>query len=176
MWQAEYFALVRAVTRPSSLSALLWLVAARTCRKDVVLCGYSMPHPSEGKINIRVQTKPDKSAEEAFKGGLETLVAMAEHIGATFATATAAGPGVIVGGSGAASSSSSSSGRRAGAAASAAVGDDDIDLTAAGSAAGGASRSRSTSASSRAGSAAGGAATGGAAASAAAGDKKGRKR
>lgn len=26
------------------------------CSPDVVFCGYSVPHPSENKINLRIQT------------------------------------------------------------------------------------------------------------------------
>ena len=51
-----------------------------------------MPHPSENKFNIRVQTVPDANAEDALKEGLETLISMSDHIAATFADALTKGP------------------------------------------------------------------------------------
>jgi RNA polymerase Rpb3/Rpb11 dimerisation domain len=46
-----------------------------------------MPHPSEEKVNLRIQTRPEATAEGAFKQGLADLASMAEHIKATFAEA-----------------------------------------------------------------------------------------
>ena len=39
-----------------------------------------MPHPSEAKINIRIQTIAGASADDAFRTGLQQLVDTAEHI------------------------------------------------------------------------------------------------
>jgi len=39
------------------------------------VCGYTIPHPSEAKVNLRIQTRPDKgTAVEAFQKGLDDLV------------------------------------------------------------------------------------------------------
>ncbi|KAI8846580.1 putative DNA-directed RNA polymerase subunit [Chytridium lagenaria] len=51
---------------------------------NVNFCGYSIPHPSEYKINIRIQTNGDITASEALQKGLDDLVDMLEHVRATF--------------------------------------------------------------------------------------------
>lgn len=59
-----------------------------------------MPHPSEEKVNIRIQTKSSATAEDAFRRGLADLGSVADHIKATFLAAlesddkTAGGAGV----------------------------------------------------------------------------------
>jgi len=40
---------------------------------NVEFCGYSMPHPSEHVVNVRVQTTGQVSASKAFKGALGNL-------------------------------------------------------------------------------------------------------
>ncbi|XP_022236449.1 DNA-directed RNA polymerases I and III subunit RPAC2-like, partial [Limulus polyphemus] len=50
---------------------------------QVKFCGYAVPHPSENKINLRIQTY-GQPAMEAFKKGLEDLYKMSEHILKTF--------------------------------------------------------------------------------------------
>jgi hypothetical protein len=50
------------------------------CSPSVQFCGYSMPHPSEPKINIRIQTRPGESANEALRVALDQLVEVCEHI------------------------------------------------------------------------------------------------
>ncbi|KAK2168645.1 hypothetical protein LSH36_15g09000 [Paralvinella palmiformis] len=50
---------------------------------DVEFCGYSVPHPSENKINIRIQTK-GTSATVILKKGLEDLNSLCEHVLSTF--------------------------------------------------------------------------------------------
>jgi len=53
---------------------------------DVAFCGYSIPHPSENKINLRIQTN-GTSAVDVLRRGLSELTAMCEHMLATFETA-----------------------------------------------------------------------------------------
>ncbi|KAL9971845.1 hypothetical protein ACROYT_G018057 [Oculina patagonica] len=53
---------------------------------DVVFCGYSIPHPSENKINLRIQTN-GTPAVDVLRRGLSELTAMCEHMLATFETA-----------------------------------------------------------------------------------------
>jgi hypothetical protein len=48
-----------------------------------------MPHPSEPKINIRVQTRPGESANEALKIALQQLADISEHIGMEYSAALA---------------------------------------------------------------------------------------
>lgn len=50
---------------------------------DVEFCGYSVPHPSENRINMRIQTKGVPAAD-VFRRGLEELSTLCEHILATF--------------------------------------------------------------------------------------------
>lgn len=50
---------------------------------DVKFCGYSIPHPSENVMNIRVETF-GKSASQLFRGAILDLKAMAEHMRTTF--------------------------------------------------------------------------------------------
>lgn len=57
------------------------------CSKDVIFCGYSMPHPSEEKVNVRIQTRPGTTAEGAFRRGLADLADTADHMKATFLAA-----------------------------------------------------------------------------------------
>ncbi|KAH3680958.1 hypothetical protein WICPIJ_008043 [Wickerhamomyces pijperi] len=40
---------------------------------DVEFCGYSIPHPSEAKLHIRIQTYGEMTALEALKKGLTDL-------------------------------------------------------------------------------------------------------
>jgi len=51
-----------------------------------------MPHPSEGKVNFRVQATPAVAAGAvgAFKRGLDTVVAMADVVSDAFEAALAA--------------------------------------------------------------------------------------
>lgn len=50
---------------------------------DVQFCGYSIPHPSDDKMNIRVQTN-GKPAAELFRKALQDLRTMAKHIQSSF--------------------------------------------------------------------------------------------
>ncbi|KAF9594750.1 hypothetical protein IFM89_034733, partial [Coptis chinensis] len=49
----------------------------------VTLCGYSIPHPTDAKVNIRVQTTGDP-AKEVFKDALQDLIFMCGHVRETF--------------------------------------------------------------------------------------------
>ncbi|ESO89545.1 hypothetical protein LOTGIDRAFT_125219, partial [Lottia gigantea] len=50
---------------------------------EVEFCGYTVPHPSENKINFRIQTR-GKPAVDIFKKGLEDLNKLCEHVLQTF--------------------------------------------------------------------------------------------
>ncbi|XP_064614499.1 DNA-directed RNA polymerases I and III subunit RPAC2-like [Liolophura sinensis] len=52
---------------------------------DVDFCGYSVPHPSEEKINLRIQTK-EKPATEVLKEALTSLNQLCEHVLTTLDT------------------------------------------------------------------------------------------
>eukprot|EP00700_Malawimonas_jakobiformis_P001079 EC720323.1.p2 GENE.EC720323.1~~EC720323.1.p2 ORF type:complete len:113 (+),score=17.87 EC720323.1:87-425(+) len=41
--------------------------------REVTFCGYSIPHPSENQMNIRLQTTGERPAEQVFVQGLDDL-------------------------------------------------------------------------------------------------------
>ncbi|KAL5206319.1 hypothetical protein ABZP36_034528 [Zizania latifolia] len=45
----------------------------------VAFCGYSIPHPADNKVNIRVQTTGD-SAKDVLKDSLQDLMVMCQHM------------------------------------------------------------------------------------------------
>ncbi|XP_061454808.1 DNA-directed RNA polymerases I and III subunit RPAC2-like [Rhineura floridana] len=47
---------------------------------EVDFCGYSITHPSESKINFRIQTKGGLPAVEMFQNGLEELMGVCQHV------------------------------------------------------------------------------------------------
>jgi DNA-directed RNA polymerases I and III subunit RPAC2 len=51
---------------------------------EVNFCGYTIPHPSEAKMHIRIQTKGKTTAIEALRQGLNDLTAMTKHIMESF--------------------------------------------------------------------------------------------
>merc|ERR1712179_255744 len=46
---------------------------------EVEFCGYSVPHPSEDKINFRIQTKGEP-AVDVFRRGLHDLTDLCDHV------------------------------------------------------------------------------------------------
>ncbi|KAL4648829.1 DNA-directed RNA polymerases I and III subunit RPAC2 [Arapaima gigas] len=51
---------------------------------DVEFCGYSITHPSESKINFRVQTRGNLPAVEPFRKGLNDLTEVCQFVLDTF--------------------------------------------------------------------------------------------
>lgn len=51
---------------------------------NVEYCGYSVPHPSESKINLRIQTRKSQSATEVLNNGLLDLQKVSLHVLDTF--------------------------------------------------------------------------------------------
>ncbi|XP_022755851.1 DNA-directed RNA polymerases I and III subunit RPAC2-like [Durio zibethinus] len=49
----------------------------------VTFCGYSIPHPSDARVNIRVQTTGDP-AREVLKDACQDLMLMCKHVRSTF--------------------------------------------------------------------------------------------
>ncbi|EPS73720.1 hypothetical protein M569_01037 [Genlisea aurea] len=52
----------------------------------VTVCGYSIPHPSDPVVNLRVQTTGE-NAREVLKDSCENLIHMCQHIRSSFAQA-----------------------------------------------------------------------------------------
>ena len=50
----------------------------------VALAGYSVPHPMERKVNVRVQTIPPLTADAAMREALLDVVSICEHVTETF--------------------------------------------------------------------------------------------
>mmetsp|Transcript_7862 Transcript_7862/g.26271 ORF Transcript_7862/g.26271 Transcript_7862/m.26271 type:complete len:100 (+) Transcript_7862:154-453(+) len=51
---------------------------------NVSFTGYSVPHPSEELVNIRVQTTGQVSASHAMRESLTGLKVICDHVGETF--------------------------------------------------------------------------------------------
>ena len=51
---------------------------------DVIFCGYTIPHPSDNKMHLRIETKAPSTAVEALRLGLQQLQALSDHVLATF--------------------------------------------------------------------------------------------
>ncbi|XP_034969705.1 DNA-directed RNA polymerases I and III subunit RPAC2 isoform X3 [Zootoca vivipara] len=51
---------------------------------EVEFCGYSITHPSERKINLRIQTKGGLPAVDMFQKGLEDLMRVCQHVQSKF--------------------------------------------------------------------------------------------
>lgn len=49
----------------------------------VTFCGYSIPHPSDTRVNIRVQTTGDPS-REVLKDSCQDLMLVCQHVRGTF--------------------------------------------------------------------------------------------
>ncbi|PSN60189.1 RBP11-like subunits of RNA polymerase [Corynespora cassiicola Philippines] len=54
---------------------------------DVEFCGYSIPHPSENKMNLRIQTYDGVSVYTVLEKGLEDLMAMCDVVEEKFKVA-----------------------------------------------------------------------------------------
>ncbi|XP_008498286.2 DNA-directed RNA polymerases I and III subunit RPAC2 [Calypte anna] len=51
---------------------------------DVEFCGYCITHPSESKINFRIQSRGTLPAVEPFRKGLSDLMGVCQHVLSTF--------------------------------------------------------------------------------------------
>jgi DNA-directed RNA polymerase I and III subunit RPAC2 len=51
---------------------------------DVIFCGYTIPHPSEIKVNFKIQTNKKLTALQALEKGLQDLVQVCTHVQQTF--------------------------------------------------------------------------------------------
>ncbi|EHN00549.1 Rpc19p [Saccharomyces cerevisiae x Saccharomyces kudriavzevii VIN7] len=51
---------------------------------DVEFCGYSIPHPSENLLNIRIQTYGEITAVDALQKGLKDLMDLCDVVEAKF--------------------------------------------------------------------------------------------
>lgn len=58
---------------------------------EVEFCGYSIPHPSENKLNIRIQTYGNITALEALHQGLDNLAELCTHVEEAFTEKVEAG-------------------------------------------------------------------------------------
>ncbi len=58
-------------------------------RKETTFCGYSVPHPSEPKMNVRLQTSTSKPAVQVLKDGLHEIVEICDLFDFTLDSAIA---------------------------------------------------------------------------------------
>ncbi|EAW08662.1 DNA-directed RNA polymerase core subunit RPC19 [Aspergillus clavatus NRRL 1] len=54
---------------------------------EVEFCGYTIPHPSEAKMNLRIQTYDTTNAVEALEKGLEALMDLCDVVTDKFTSA-----------------------------------------------------------------------------------------
>ncbi|PLB49474.1 RBP11-like subunits of RNA polymerase [Aspergillus steynii IBT 23096] len=54
---------------------------------EVEFCGYTIPHPSETKMNLRIQTYESTTAVEALEKGLDSLMDLCDVVTDKFTTA-----------------------------------------------------------------------------------------
>jgi len=54
---------------------------------DVEFCGYTIPHPAEPKMNLRIQTYDNVEAQKVLERGLDDLVALCDIMLEKFETA-----------------------------------------------------------------------------------------
>lgn len=64
-------------------NALRWLLAKNP---SVEFVGYTMPHPSEPLMNLRIQTY-ERSAQEVLEQALDELVQICDHLDNRFVKA-----------------------------------------------------------------------------------------
>ncbi|PVH18292.1 uncharacterized protein CXQ87_001212 [Candidozyma duobushaemuli] len=57
----------------------------------VEFCGYSIPHPSENKLNVRIQTYGNITALEALHQGMDNLSELCGHVEEAFTEKVEAG-------------------------------------------------------------------------------------
>ncbi|TPX38030.1 DNA-directed RNA polymerase [Synchytrium microbalum] len=50
----------------------------------VEFCAYTLPHPSEAKIHVRIQTDGSCTAMQALDKGLQDLIAVTTHVKTVF--------------------------------------------------------------------------------------------
>ena len=62
-------------------NALRYLVMKN---ESVVFCGYTIPHPSEHKVNFRIQTNTKQTALQVLEKGLNDLNEQCGHVLDTF--------------------------------------------------------------------------------------------
>uniref|UniRef100_A0A7N0ZUH9 DNA-directed RNA polymerase RBP11-like dimerisation domain-containing protein n=1 Tax=Kalanchoe fedtschenkoi TaxID=63787 RepID=A0A7N0ZUH9_KALFE len=51
--------------------------------RRVELCGYSIPHPSENRVNIRIQTTKGAPANKVFRDGCQNLMSICQQVRGT---------------------------------------------------------------------------------------------
>ncbi|XP_054647716.1 DNA-directed RNA polymerases I and III subunit RPAC2 [Dunckerocampus dactyliophorus] len=62
-------------------NSLRYMIMKNEC---VEFCGYTITHPSESKINFRIQTKDGTPAIEPLRRGLNELCDVCQHVLNTF--------------------------------------------------------------------------------------------
>mmetsp|Transcript_9053 Transcript_9053/g.16975 ORF Transcript_9053/g.16975 Transcript_9053/m.16975 type:complete len:121 (+) Transcript_9053:142-504(+) len=51
---------------------------------DVEFAGYTVPHPSEPYMNLRVQTYESKTTDAVVTEALDNIIAVCDHVGKTY--------------------------------------------------------------------------------------------
>ncbi|KAI9646705.1 RNA polymerase subunit AC19 [Ciborinia camelliae] len=67
-------------------NALRYIIMKKYVGPDVEFCGYSIPHPSEELMNVRIQTYT-MPAEDALRKGLDDLIDLCDVVADKFTMA-----------------------------------------------------------------------------------------
>jgi DNA-directed RNA polymerase I and III subunit RPAC2 len=59
------------------------------CNPSVEFCGYSVPHPAENKMRIRIQAEPGNSIIDIMNRGIDDFALWCDNVGQAFDAATA---------------------------------------------------------------------------------------
>jgi DNA-directed RNA polymerase I and III subunit RPAC2 len=51
---------------------------------NIIFCGYTIPHPSENKVNFKIQTNKKVTALDVLEKGLNDLNQVCDHVMETF--------------------------------------------------------------------------------------------
>ncbi|GFF57654.1 DNA-directed RNA polymerases I and III subunit RPAC2 [Aspergillus udagawae] len=68
-------------------NALRYAIMKNPVSPEVEFCGYTIPHPSEAKMNLRIQTYDSTTAVEALEKGLEALMDLCDVVTDKFTSA-----------------------------------------------------------------------------------------
>lgn len=60
------------------------------CSPDTEFCGYTIPHPSEERVALRIQTRNGVSATSILRKGLKDLMQVCDHLSGTLETGVTA--------------------------------------------------------------------------------------
>ncbi|KAL8643240.1 MAG: hypothetical protein Q9228_000134 [Teloschistes exilis] len=79
------YMIMKKQAHPRNLNYAFQLILKRS--PEVELCGYSIPHPSEAKMNLRIQTYEGTAVYDVLEKGLDDLMALCDAVVTKFTDA-----------------------------------------------------------------------------------------